>query len=515
MSDKETARSAHWDALLQAAILGASRSSLPGKARAALEAYGVDMEGDFVQQLLSGAAVLDALRRTAAPLATYTGPVPEPEAADSSLRCPPEAVKCLLAILRERHEGALPEFLALLCQQGHPLPYMALPALFDRAQRTPALWATLGPAMGSRGQWLLAQNSQWGGTPPAVNEAQWHTGTAAERCAYLRAERRRDTGAGLGLLAHVWPQEPYEDRLALLAVLEEGLSLADEAFLESCLDERRKELRQAAARLLAMLPASALSGRLWGYAEACMTFDGKSGWAFRAPAELLEAQQRDALASWKKGAAQTLGQQWLLSILAYIPPARWAERTGMDAAALLPLLRAEADVGQALAMAALRFDDEAWVEALLRWYAHKREEAMWKTTLGGELLRRAPAGAVAQLVSQQLAECREILGPDSMGYHLLCQTPHPWPDELARAVIGGFQQHLAGPYSLRLFNMHYQSLLRVAAYKVSPALGGQLQGQWPYQQSSVWLRWAGAVEAFDEALDFREGMRRALIGQDA
>ena len=63
----------------------------------------------------------------------------------------------------------------------------------------------------------------------------------------------------------VFPVEEHDQKLrqraSLLAVLAPGLSLDDEEFLETALDDRAGEVREVARQLLSRLPGSAFRRR--------------------------------------------------------------------------------------------------------------------------------------------------------------------------------------------------------------------------------------------------------------
>src|SRR5512139_368419 len=106
-----------------------------------------------------------------------------------------------------------------------------------------------------------------GGLPdPAV----WETGTRGGRVAYLVRLRRADPAAARFALRQTWAKEPAPERTAFLATFEQGLSLEDEPFLESALDDRAKDVRALAADLLARLPGSAYARRMAERARACL-----------------------------------------------------------------------------------------------------------------------------------------------------------------------------------------------------------------------------------------------------
>src|SRR5262249_42032067 len=128
------------------------------------------------------------------------------------------------------------------------------------------------PVLGARGRWLAAQNPNWNYTAVDFDEALWGTGVRDQRLALLANLRRRDAARARDLLTATWEQESPKDRAHFLAALENGLSLEDEAFLESCLDDRRKEVRRAAADLLGRLPESALCQRMLERGRPLLTF---------------------------------------------------------------------------------------------------------------------------------------------------------------------------------------------------------------------------------------------------
>src|SRR5262249_3150418 len=137
------------------------------------------------------------------------------------------------------------------------------------------------------------------------------------------------------LLASTWQQEPPEDRAAFLASLEVGLSMDDEPFLESTLDDRRQTVRQKAAELLARLPDSRLVGRMIERLTPLLTVPaGQSGlWpslrrqrslhlAVGLPEACDEAMVRDGVDP-RPHAQHGERAGWLVQMLAIVPPSTW------------------------------------------------------------------------------------------------------------------------------------------------------------------------------------------------
>ena len=88
----------------------------------------------------------------------------------------------------------------------------------------------------------------------------WETGSRAQRLGYLRRLRRADPAAARELLDRDWATLTPDERGDLVAALADGLALADEALLERALDDRRKEVREAAAGLLVATAGVGLPG---------------------------------------------------------------------------------------------------------------------------------------------------------------------------------------------------------------------------------------------------------------
>ena len=128
---------------------------------------------------------------------------------------------------------------------------------------------------------------------------RWLRDEAAVRHRLPARRRRRRTGrparsaSGSGTCAELrrtdpaprassWrapgPPSPRSDRARFLAALATGLTVDDDAFLEQALDDRRKEVREAALELLRRLPGSSLGRRMAERARAAVRVErGPSG----------------------------------------------------------------------------------------------------------------------------------------------------------------------------------------------------------------------------------------------
>lgn len=198
------------------------------------------------------------------------------------------------------------------------------------------------PAIGSRGKWLASQNKAWSYaavekvTDQVPSMDHWNHGPFLERLAWFEAERRRDPVAARTVLASEFGDLPVPERARLARAIEVNLGHDDEAFLNDCLKDRAKEVRAAAARVLAILPESAYSQRMGARMSALLSHIGC--WVVEAPEVTTpDASWKDDQIETKKSSQDRLGERaWLLAqLVARMHPAWWIEKLKMLPESLL------------------------------------------------------------------------------------------------------------------------------------------------------------------------------------
>jgi hypothetical protein len=309
--------------------------------------------------------------------APASAPASAPVAAPDTLRpCPPRAQAVLALLLRGLHPAGLEaEWLRLLHRHDGRLPAHVLPKLLDAATRQPALRPAVLPVLGERGRWLARLQPEWNwATGTDADASPWETGTPEQRVSALRDWRVRDPRAALGALAAAWNSEPPEQRAALLAELDVGLGPDDEAFLEAALDDRRKEVRAAARRLLARLPGSRLAQRMEGRILPLLRVES-GRIELTLPAALDAAMRRDGIgAAPHHGLGEKAG--WVVDMLAAVDPHMWTrhfERAPHACLALAEHSEFAAVFVRGWALAVQRQDGAgAWLRDFLAWSACAR-----------------------------------------------------------------------------------------------------------------------------------------------
>lgn len=513
-----------WDDLATTALLGTARRRpgdlvLPGGLAPAAElVLAAQPAGtadhpdlDPAQRLLDLAALATVYRR-----AGFRGaparPRPEPAGRDERRPAGPAASARLLGLLGPADRDLLEIWLRAALERGVRPPDRALPVLLGLAARTPDLAGLVLQVVGPRGSWLAARRPDWvpllRAAPEARDEAlpdtsrrTWEVGTAAQRPAWLAAFRRQDPDAARELLVAGWQRESPADRAALLGALAVGLAPADEPFLERCLDDRRGDVRGAAAGLLTRLPGSGLARRAADRARAAVDVRRdllRHRIRVQLPSGRDAAMARDQippppsqLGGTGRGVAPGGPGAWLLlHVVAAAPLRTWVPDLAASPAALLRLGGADAwrDVlWFGWARATLRERDAGWAAALLAALPQTPVPASG-APLAAPLPAMDPAGVVTALLDLLAPADRAacvvglLAGQGDVPLAALVRAvPGPWPAPVADALLARLRDRA------RLDDPQGRAVLDLAARRLAtddaPALR-ELADGWPPQSAS-------------------------------
>ncbi|MEO3885871.1 DUF5691 domain-containing protein [Nonomuraea sp. B5E05] len=383
-----------WEELTSTALVGTDRRPYAG-------------------DLLASAAVEVARRRAGRPLEE----VVEQERAPAEER--PAVGRCaaerLMRILGGERERLLAEWLAAAAATGRRVPPYALPELLERGRRDRSIRVHLGVLAGQRGRWLAGLNPAWAYLLEEPTGETWELGSAADRRAHLRRVRSADPARGRRLLESTWESETPDDRAEFAEVLADGLSMDDEPFLEQALDDRRREVRQAAANLLTRLPGSRLAQRMAERARACVTIAGDVI-TVEAPGSCDKAMERDGV---RAKPPRGIGERawWLQQIIARAPLATW----GHPPARLLQMTIPDwdAEVKTAWVRAAVLQKEPEWARAMFGWDPI------------ADLLECLPPNEQQELAADFVKK-HDL---DSQLIMVLGGVSSHWRDELATAVL--------------------------------------------------------------------------------
>ncbi len=340
----------------------------------------------------------------------------------------PELVSTLQSILDDGPDPLRALALRQLASAGRTLPPRLLPRALRLALQQTWLRPLLPAVVGERGRWLARINPEW---QPALAADEmtpdplwWDEGTLEQRCSFLAVLRRTDPADARQRLAATFAETDARGRARLLAEFTTGLDAEDEDFLEGCLKDRAKEVRQQAASLLARLPDSRYSARMGERVGACL---GQQRKLLRQTTTIEPPETFDP--GWKKDAIEEsvpqgdgLGQRawWLYQMARALPLDWWNRQIGLDAPECVRWAK-----GTDWELALLR----AWIESLARTPTVAWTEA---------LLQRLPVKGL----HLDPFDLIDRLPPPERESHWLGAIEHPPRGAVLGAMLGRIAQSL-------------------------------------------------------------------------
>jgi hypothetical protein len=511
---------ATWRHILRTAVVGTERGPLPA---AVSESLGLNVGSDPAQALLEALAAAVLLRKAGHSLviSSFLPAVVSPEAspkegspAPSTLHLHPNIAQLPPEILHGRHAALLDEWLSLLVKNGLQIPPEYLPELLDRAERDAVFWEKLLPAVGTRGTWLAAQNPAWQSlyVKPG-DEGDWFTSNFKARLRLLAAARRDRPLVALAWLEKTWGEESNDHRVAFLAEMLTGLSLFDEDFLEKTFVAKSREVRRAAAELLAALPESRCCMAWNVLAESCQKFAATPDLtAFLAekipdvgaevPAGLFALTDGKDLRS-----ARQIVLQMLLRLL---PPVVWSFESPLSG-----LVQLQHDPERNFALPALleataRHDDAAWTEAWLHFLHERPEHPLWRSTHLFRLLTDLN-DSLRDIWLPKFCQHLDVLAsPESVLYRVLTSGNRPCLPRLTHAVLAFWEAAARRPFAYPTPQL--RAVLDQAARHCQPA---------DAESTYAWLlpddpatrlpqHWQQGLDALVDVVRFRRKMAQSM-----
>jgi hypothetical protein len=453
--------------------------------------------------LLGAAALVTQYRQAGRLLAQIALPAPSVCPPEDRPACSPAAALRLKMMLGGSYKEILPEWLALAAERGKRVPAELLPELLSWADPdTPSIDSVLA-VIGQRGRWLLTQNPGWEDVllaetmrhiQPAAAEAAWQTGKRAARQALLRCVRVANPALGLQLVASTWKEDSALDRTSFLNIFTNGLSMADEPFLEAALDDRSKEVRRAACDLLGGLGESRLVQRHYQRLQALLKF--QPGNFLRKPkleVILPEACDKDMLRDGVevKRQTKTRGEkgEWLAQMLRTVPPTWWSRDWKESPEGILTTASQgdwEELLRESWVSAAVAHRDLAWAEALLKRYPD--EEALI---------------AILQPQQREAFFLSQLEANFDVGLDLLSRDEHAWSKDLSLRVLEGIRKYHAA--NLATFDYTWRKSFPALGRHMQPALAAEIN-RLLANPSVENPNWDGVVESLLLTVDFRRLM---------
>ena len=495
-----------WNSLVKTALLGTSNGFMPPAAP------------ELFQDTLNLIPQADeaALFSTAAliGIAQIAGTVPN-RLAETNPASPAESMQMILddaamflkRILGGEHEQILPEFLSLTAAHKRIVPPETLPALLGLGKHK--LRQLVLPVIGERGKWLAGQNPAWSYALGRENaDDVWETGTRLERVGLLERLRDHNPKHALELIQSTWEQDPHDERAAFVETLSNRLSMGDEPFLETCLDDSRKEVRDAALNLLIRLPESRHAQRMFARLEPLVEYKSQLLGAHTIRVDLPEQVDADAKRDGVSGATlhKKLGKQAniLTQMISLTPPSFWNQKWKQTPERIIQAaLKSEWKEALILgwSLATERSGDSDWAAAIADVVVKQTDgrEIVGNIDLKG-LIKLIPIEKLEGLAKASIINTIKELNDAHPMLELLEAYEGPWSEPLTRTVMTSMQRQ-AGKGHWRLTRTLPFFGLRIPVSLAETFIKG-----WP-DDSKGWETW---IDQFCAVLRFRRDMTDAL-----
>jgi hypothetical protein len=177
-------------------------------------------------------------------------------------------------------------------QIAHPKILVRLLNIGVKSKKA-SLVEMISKVIGNRGHWLIQFNEKWDiyqNTTSQKNLFESHS--PAEIVEHLKAKRLENPKEAREILENQWKNLTAQNKILYVAILEENLSLEDEPFLRTILEQIHnkqlssnklvQDLRRTVVALLMRIPQSALSQEIWEKFKNYIVLD-KGLIAFRLP----------------------------------------------------------------------------------------------------------------------------------------------------------------------------------------------------------------------------------------
>ena len=507
-----------WQDLIKYSLIGTERQTAPLIAEADLQPYIQQLypnntvpTGEAREQaLLSSAALVAQYRMAGQQAAIFSGELPPADDAEPLPLLSSLAISHLQRLLSDSElKNILPEWLALAASVKRRVPFALIPVLLELAAQNRSMRPAVTALIDKRGVWLAKQHPDWQKlllqTDAVLTDNQlWEEGSPAQREEFLRQCRTQDASIARDLLQAVWKQEPAATRQTLLAVFSINLSSDDEDFLNTCLEDRSKGVRQLVATLLGALSDSAFSQRQKQRLNSWLRLE--KGGLFKKTkfiVELPESYDKSWLADGiEEKPPQGKGAKawWLEQALSTVPPAYWSEHWQTTANELVDSL-VKHEWREALVagwyQALQNYPDANWSEAfLLRINIHQAE--LWKL-ISPSHAERLVTQILHDSDTQNLAKVLPLLN----------YLQHAWSVEFSKQTIDALHRYTQKLTSSEVYACYYLSdFARYLASECSDLFASRLQTEHEFQQISK------VIDKMFYTLLFRRDMKAALAHED-
>lgn len=496
--------------LAKIALLGTDRADFSDELKIFLEKQGIDLDADATQILLEAAAISAQREKAGFTLKKITSSLPKPADDTDEYACSDNSAHHLQQILQGKFRFALSEFIEYLTENKKQVPPEMLPNIIESRLQAGDNWEKLRSIIGKRGEWLMRQNPTWYKVLPLEDPELWATGNREERLSVLRYLRSKFPDLVTEMLAHSWKTEITKDKIEFLAVLKENISVNDEPFLESCLDEKSVEIRTTAAALLSRIPSSQFVQRLSDRLKNLVYFENNT-LIVKLPDAPDDAGIRDGLFGKIKVEKQGLRAAWLTQLIAFLPPKILEKQLNHSPFEILEFFL-NSDFIQVLLGASLSstisLPDTNWAEAFLRLSIEKSTTLTLPKEDLKSLVKLISSEQYNHILRDYLSDY-SIIDSNSPLAAIILASSHRLASDNTRAMVRQYQQMISRTSYGYGGNFAQKKLLEILAYQCDFSILEELKKGWD-MNAPLWRTWTDEVEKFVRILQFRKVMWEGL-----
>lgn len=500
-----------WSELVTHAVIGTARNRfrIPAAAGPLSRAFAQLADAPAEQALLAAAALVTQARRAGRKPNRPDARIPT-AAPETAQLCSSRAASHLVLLLDTPEDQRLAEWLDCAAAVGLRIPPEHLPALLEAGKASRALRTRILRVAGQRGRWLAAQNAEWRyAAGDDDDDALWQTGGAETRLILFETLRRSDPARARAFLAQTWRQESTDFKARAVPLLSNGLSAEDEPLLEDALNERRQDIRAAAAEVLAQLPGTAFRARMLERVCSCLAVASET-LEVTLPVTFEPGWQRDGIAESGPPAGGKIGPRawWLMQMLRLAPALELRARLKVDGATWVALARTTeygVPLMESIALAACLGKDDATLAALLV----TADEMLEDDGLLIRVLESAPPIAAETYIARLFGSPSFWFEPWSRPARAVREARRVWPVTLGRIALDALRAAVkAGPVEPQHVSGVNMLLWSIAQHLPVSLAGGAAVG-WP-RDGETWTTWERLVTDFLAKLQFRHDMLAAL-----
>ncbi|MBI4854751.1 MAG: hypothetical protein HY819_23385 [Acidobacteria bacterium] len=509
-----------WDDLVSVALTGTQRQKTEISANSSSDSLNKVLSQlntpDLEQNLLSAAAILAIYQRAGKMPSKSEAKMPEPCELDDLPVCSPKIVKILDSIFKVAFTaGLLTEFLDLLSKKGNRVPYNRLCELLSYGDSYPQFRQGISKVIGKRGQWLAEQNSSWAYARTTKLESVspqelWQTGSKLARISLLKELRAKDPKKARELVESTWKEEAADYRFASISVFKHNLSLEDEDFLETALDDRAKDIRLEAQKLLSCLSKSKFHSRMLERLRLIVLVKvekKKTILEINPPEKLDDKAIRDIVEVDPPN--KTIGKKawYLRKIVSSVKPTFWTDELKLPAKEVLTLISKsdwEKDIFFALPITSVNHFDPEWATLLLDWCIEKKTNLEDKTAQ--ELfLQLSTAEKEEFLKTRLLSNKTEKFNFSHLTGRLMYSHNNSWSKDLVKETL---DKALYSIHTSKSFDWSLSNLFQHIALYIPESMFEEILPLFEEEKfdPKQWKLAERAIEQFTELLKLRQKM---------